>query len=54
MKAKRNRFPKIVKVGSCAVKIYRDRKPQGTYFRVVYQLGGKRQRLNFNTLAFPY
>ena len=50
MKAKRNRFPKLIKRGSCTVKIYRDRKLQGTYFRVVYQLGGKRQRLNFPTL----
>src|SRR5437868_14543983 len=50
MKAKRNRFPKVIKRGSCAVKIYRDRKPQGTYFRVVYQLGGKRHRLNFKSL----
>jgi len=50
MEAKRNRFPKVVKRGSCQVKIYRDRKPQGTYFRVVYQLGGKRHRLNFTSL----
>ncbi|MBV9008595.1 MAG: tyrosine-type recombinase/integrase [Verrucomicrobia bacterium] len=47
---KRNRFPKVIKRGSSTVKIYRDDKPQGTYFRVVYQLGGKRQRLNFKTL----
>ena len=50
MDAKRNRFPKVIKRGSCAVKIYRDQKPQGTYFRVVYQLGGKRHRLNFKSL----
>jgi integrase len=30
------------------VKIYRDRKPTGTYYRVVYYLGGKRHRLSFN------
>ena len=46
--AKRHRFPLVVKRGSCAVKIYRDRKAAGTYYRVVYYLGGKRQRLNFS------
>jgi integrase len=45
---KRHRFPIIVKRGSSHVKIYRDRKPTGTYYRVVYHLGGKRHRLNFN------
>ncbi len=50
MNAKRNRFPKVIKRGSCAVKIYRDQKAQGVYFRVVYQLGGKRHRLNFKSL----
>jgi integrase len=47
---KRVRFPIVVKRGSCAVKIYRDRKPEGTYYRVAYHLGGKRHRLNFNDL----
>jgi len=47
---KRHRFPIIVKRGSCAVKIYRDRKQSGTYFRVAYQIGGKRHRLNFSDL----
>ena len=32
------------------MKIYRDRKPSGDYYRVVYYLGGKRHRLNFTTL----
>jgi integrase len=50
MKTKRNRFPIIVKRGSCAVKIYRDRKRSGTYFRVAYQIGGKRHRLSFSDL----
>src|SRR5512132_4586118 len=50
MKAKRIRFPNIVKRGSCAVKIYRDRKPTGTYYRVAYPIGGKRHRLHFNDL----
>ena len=47
---KRIRFPIVVKRGSSAVKIYRDRKPEGTYYRVVYHLGGKRHRLNFSDL----
>src|SRR5260370_22466224 len=50
MKAKRHRFPIVVKRGSCAVKIYRDRKPTGTYYRVAYHIGGKRHRLHFNEL----
>jgi integrase len=50
MKAKRNRFPIVVKRGSSVVKIYRDRKPTGTYYRVAYHIGGKRHRLNFNDL----
>ena len=32
------------------MKIYRDRKPEGMYYRVVYYLGGKRHRLNFSDL----
>jgi integrase len=48
MKAKRVRFPIIVKRGSSVVKIYRDCKPTGTYYRVVYHIGGKRHRLHFN------
>ena len=50
MNTKKPKFPMIVKRGSCAVKIYRDQKPQGTYFRVAYHLGGKRHRLNFRDL----
>jgi integrase len=50
MKAKRDRFPILIKRGSCAVKIYKDVKPKGTYFRVAYHIGGKRQRLNFSDL----
>ena len=50
MKTKRDRFPIFVKRGSCAVKIYRDVKPGGTYYRVAYHLGGKRHRLNFSDL----
>lgn len=50
MKAKRRRFPIVIKRGSCAVKIYRDRKATGTYYRVAYHIGGKRHRLHFNDL----
>src|SRR5437763_14897148 len=50
MKPKRHRFPIVVKRGSSVVKIYRDRKPTGTYYRVAYHIGGKRHRLNFNDL----
>jgi integrase len=50
MKAKRHRFPIIVKRGSSVVKIYRDRKSTGTYYRVAYHIGGKRHRLHFNDL----
>jgi integrase len=45
---KRIRFPIVVKRGSSVVKIYRDRKPTGTYYRVAYHIGGKRHRLHFN------
>jgi integrase len=50
MSPKATKFPIIVRVGSSAVKVYRDRKPAGDYFRVVYHLGGKRHRLHFNDL----
>lgn len=50
MNTKKPKFPLVVKRGSCAVKIYRDQKSQGTYFRVAYHLGGKRHRLNFRDL----
>jgi integrase len=53
MHAKRTKpitFPIAVKAGSSTVRIYRDRKPSGEYFRVVYHLGGKRHRLNFRDL----
>jgi integrase len=50
MKAKRRRFPVVIKRGSSVVKIYRDRKPTGTYYRVSYHIGGKRHRLHHNDL----
>ena len=37
----------MVKAGSTAVKVYRDRKRSRDYFRLVFYLGGKRNRLNF-------
>jgi hypothetical protein len=43
-------FPVAVKAGSSVVKVYRDRKRSGDYYRLVYYLGGKRQRLNFRSL----
>ena len=45
-----NEFPLTVRAGSTALKIYRDRKRSGDYFRLVYYLGGKRHRLNFKSL----
>src|SRR5262249_11249997 len=53
MNRKRQRFPIKVKRGSSVVKIYRDRKREGTYYRVAYSLGGKRHRLNFRDLESP-
>ena len=55
---KRVRFPIVVERGSSTVKIYRDRKPEGTYYRVIYYtrttVGDKevseRHRLNFSDL----
>ena len=47
---KRIRFPIVVKRGSSVVKIYRDRKPTGTYYRVAYHIGGKRHRPNFSDI----
>jgi len=51
MKPKRHRFPIVVKRGSSVVKIYRDHKSTGTYYRVAYHIGGKRHRLHFNDLG---
>jgi integrase len=45
------KFPISVRRGSCQVKIYRDQRPYGVYFRVIYYLGGKRQRLVFGSLG---
>ena len=43
-------FPLVIRAGSSVVKIYRDRKRAGDYYRVVFHLGGKRHRLNFRDL----
>jgi integrase len=51
MMAEKPKFPMTVRRGSCVVKIYRDRRPSGEYFRVIYYLGGKRHRLVFSSLA---
>ncbi len=53
---KRARFPIVVKRGSSEVKIYRDRKSEGMYYRVVYYTKttvegkdvSKRHRLNYS------
>jgi integrase len=45
------KFPIAVKRGSCLVKIYQDQRPAGTYYRVIYYLGGKRHRLVFRSLS---
>ncbi len=50
LKEKSAKFPISVKAGSSSVKIYRDRKRSGDYFRLVFYLSGKRHRLNFNSL----
>jgi integrase len=42
MKTKEETFPLTVKAGSAVVKIYRDQKPSGAYYRVGYYRGGKR------------
>ncbi len=48
--AQKQTFPLTVKRGSSSVKIYRDVKLTGTYYRVAYHLGGKRHRMNFADL----
>ncbi|MBA3883840.1 MAG: hypothetical protein H0X73_14330 [Chthoniobacterales bacterium] len=48
--AQKQTFPLTLKRGSSSVKIYRDVKPTGTYYRVAYHLGGKRHRMNFADL----
>jgi hypothetical protein len=49
--ATRNKdFPITIKAGSSAVKIYKETKPNGGYYRVCYYLGGKRERLTFSSL----
>lgn len=51
MNTKREKFPLSISKGSATVKIYRDRtKASGTYYRVCYYMGSKRQRLSCATL----
>jgi hypothetical protein len=47
---KKEKFPLAIKAGSSVVKIYRDPRPSGDYYRVAFYLGGKRQRLIFRDL----
>ena len=46
----KSEFPLTVRAGSTALKIYRERKRSGDYFRLAFYLGGKRHRLNFSSL----
>ena len=50
MKAKSEKFPLSVRRGSVTVKIYRERKPSGDYFRVSFYKGTVRHGLNFSDL----
>jgi integrase len=50
MKTKAEEFPINIQRGSSTVKIYRDVKETGTYYRVTFYMGSKRQRLNFADL----
>jgi len=50
MKTKTEKFPLTVRRGSSVVKIYREEKPSGAYFRVSFYKGGKRCGLNFADL----
>ena len=50
MKAKADKFPLSVRRGSATVKIYRERKPSGDYFRVSFYKGTVRHGLNFTDL----
>ena len=51
MRAKTKDFPLTFRAGSSSVKIYRDPRESGDYFRVMFYLGGMRQRLIFRDLA---
>lgn len=50
MKAKSDGFPLPVRRGSATVKIYRERKSSGDYFRVSFYKGTVRHGLNFSDL----
>lgn len=51
MKTKGEKFPLTIRRGSSVVKIYRERKPSGTYYRLSFYKGGRRCGLNFADLA---
>lgn len=51
MKPKSEKFPISIRRGSAIVKIYREEKPSGAYFRVSFYMGGKRCGLNFHDLG---
>ena len=43
-------FPIGIKAGSSAVRIYKETKANGEYYRVCYSAGGRRERLTFSSL----
>ena len=47
---KTERFPLTIRRGSSVVKIYRETKPSGEYFRVSFYMGGRRCGRNFGDL----
>ena len=50
-KTKPEKFPLTIKAGSSSVKIYREKRPDGSvYFKLSYHLGGKRHRPSFANL----
>ena len=49
-KKKSEEFPLAVKAGSAVVKIYKEQKASGTYYRVGYYLGGNRTWQHCDTL----
>lgn len=50
MKTKTEKFPLTIKAGSVAVKIYREEKASGTYYRLGFYQGSKRKFEHYSTL----
>ena len=50
MATRNKEFPIVIKAGSSAVKIYKETKPNGEYYQVCCDAGGKRERLTFSSL----